>query len=87
MELLEALIEENAAARVVEIERRETGPATKGDFEGSVTGIWVELGESGLGIVSYNQKQYRTRPLGFTSIAAGQPVFLSYAAGVYYSNW
>jgi hypothetical protein len=87
MEMLEALLEENAAARVVEIERRETGPAIKGDFEGSVTGTWVKLNELGLGVVSYNQKEYITRPLGFMSIAAGQKIFLSYAAGVYYSSW
>jgi len=87
MEILEALLEENAAARVVEIERRESGSLVKGDFEGSVTGVWVELNELGLGVVSYNQKKYITRPLGFVSISAGQPIFLSYAAGVYYSSW
>lgn len=87
MELLEQLLEENTAARLVEIEKREAGTNVKGDFEGSVTGVWVRLDEYGLGVVAYNQKQYTTRPLGFTSIAAGQPVYLSYAAGVYYSHW
>lgn len=87
MALVDDLLEENAAARVVEIGRREAGPSIQGDFDGSVTGIWVKLDDLGLGVVSYKQKQYRTRTLGFTSVAAGQPVFLSYAGGVYYSNW
>lgn len=87
MTLIEDLFKENAAARIVEIQNREAGSGIKGDFDGSVTGSWVKLDESGLGIVSYNQKQYKTRPLGFTSIAAGHSVYLSYAAGTYYSTW
>ncbi len=87
MSLIDDLLDENIAARVVEIQRRETKPNVQGNFEGSVTGTWVKLDPYGLGIVSYNQKEYKTRPLGFTSIAAGQSVYLSYAGGIYYSSW
>jgi hypothetical protein len=87
MELLESLLETSAANRVADISARESGTPIKGDFEGSVTGTWVELNSYGLGIVAYNQKQYTTRRLGVTSIPAGRAVQLTFANGIYYSNW
>lgn len=83
-DLIQALFD---AKRFGEIEERENGPDVKGDFEGSVAGSWVKLGGNGAGIVSYNKKQYTTRPLGFTSIAPGKSVQLTHANGVYYSTW
>jgi hypothetical protein len=73
--------------RFGEIKEREEGPDVKGDFEGSVAASWVKLGTNGAGIVSYNKKEYTTRPTGFTSIAPGTSVMLTHANGVYYSNW
>jgi hypothetical protein len=87
MELLESLLEISTANRVAEISSRESGSPIKGDFEGSVTGTWVKLNDYGLGIVAYNQKQYVTRRLGITSIPAGRAVQLTFANGIYYSNW
>ena len=57
------------------------------DFKGSVTGYWVRLDESGAGVVSYNNKEYVTKPIGFVSIPSGLEVELSYANGVYYSKY
>ena len=47
----------------------------------------VKLANDGTGIVSYNDKQYRTKPLGLTSLTAGTEVELSFAKGVYYSKF
>ena len=52
-----------------------------------MTGSWVRLGDSGEGVVRYNNKEYVTKPLGFISIPRGQEVELSYANGVYYSKF
>ena len=87
MSLITSLLAISEADRLVELERRSTGRIVVGDFDGSVTGRWVMLADSGAGIVSYNNKEYVTKPLGFTSIQAGKEVELSYANGIYYSKW
>lgn len=87
MSLLETLTEIATAQRIAEISRREDGEVVKGDFKGSVTGAWKELDELGVGIVTYNKKDYYTKPLGFTAIKPGANVQLTFADGVYYSSW
>lgn len=87
MPLLDSVLTASNVARVSDLDRLERKEIIKGDFEGSVTGNWVELAQNGAGIVAYNGKQYTTKPLGFTSIEAGHAVELSYARGVYYSKW
>ena len=83
---LNDLLQLSTAERIAELERRDQ-PATTGDFVGSVNASWVRLDESGAGVVSYNDKEYYTKRIGFTSIPAGTDVELSYANGVYYSKW
>lgn len=73
--------------RVNELERRSKKNVINGDFEGSVTGSWVKLGENGEGIVSYNDKQYVTVPIGFVSLPKGTAVEVTFAKGVYYSKF
>ena len=75
------------ANRFADLERREASSVVTGDFEGSVSGFWVRLDETGAGIVSYNDKEYVTKRLGFTSIPAGTAVELSFGNGAYYSKW
>jgi len=87
MNLLNKLVDRSNAERLVQVERRERGFTIEGDFEGNVTGYWVRLGDSGSGIVSYNNKQYVTVPIGFTSLPGGTEVELSHANGVYYSKF
>ena len=87
MALIDDIQQIQAADRVADVERRFTQKGVKGDFEGSVTGYWVRLREDGAGVVSYNNKQYVTKPIGFTSLPSGQAVELSHANGVYYSSW
>lgn len=87
MPLLNDVQQIQAADRIAEVERRAKGQEIKGDFEGSVSGSWVRLREDGAGVVSYNNKQYVTKPIGFTSLPAGQAVQLSHANGVYFSSW
>ena len=70
MALLDDVLQIQAADRVADVERRSTQKGVKGDFEGSVTGYWVRLWEDGAGIVNYNNKQYVTKPIGFTSSLA-----------------
>jgi len=77
----------STANRFVDLEFRASDTSIAGDFVGSVTGNWVILGESGEGIVSYNDKQYVTKPIGINSIPAGTEVELSFANGVYYSKF
>lgn len=64
------------------------GTQLKGDFEGSVTGIWQRFDSStGGGVVSYQNKEYLTKPLGFTALKAGTPVELTHVNGIYYSKF
>ena len=71
------------------LDRIEAGgvDGVRGDFSGSVTGSWVRLEEDGTGVVRYNSKLYKTKRLGFTSIPSGTTVQLSFAGGIYYSQW
>ena len=87
MSILDSVISISNANRVADLDRLEQKETIKGDFEGSVTGSWVKLASNGAGIVKYNGKEYVTKPIGFTSIAAGHDIELSYAKGVYYSKW
>ena len=87
MDLLRQVKETSVANRLVELEFRASDVTIKGDFEGSVTGYWVRLGNRGEGVVSYNSKEYITQPIGFVSAPAGTEVELSYANGVYYSKF
>ena len=86
MALFELLALSNAN-RIEDLDRRERSQVVTGDFEGSVAGSWVRLDETGAGIVSYNNKEYVTKRLGFTSIPAGTAVELSFGNGIYYSKW
>ena len=87
MSLLALLQDMSAAQRLLDLERLQRLELIEGDFEGSVTGLWDKLDQSGSGIVLYNSKLYTTKTLGFTSIPKGTPVELTYAKGVYYSKW
>lgn len=87
MDILQAVIETMSANRLYDVERIQLNNAVKGDFVGSVTGQWIRLDESGGGLVSYRNKTYLTKPLGFTSITAGTNVELTFARGIYYSKW
>ena len=87
MSLLNSLLQRSMADRIVQLERIEKGGNIEGEFEGNVTGIWVKFAENGTGIVSYNKKEYATKPIGFTSLPAGAVVELSHANGVYYSKF
>jgi hypothetical protein len=85
--ILNTLLQVSTANRIVDLEFRASDTTIQGDFVGSVTGKWVRLGSRGEGIVSYNNKQYPTKPIGFVSIPAGAEVELSYANGIYYSKF
>lgn len=87
MALIDSLLQTNQANRIVDLERLESKQLVFGDFEGSVTGRWVELDNSGAGVVSYKNKKYKTKPIGFTSLRANTPVQLTHADGIYYSQW
>lgn len=75
------------ANRSLDLERLAKGSPVTGDFESSVTGHWVRLGERGEGIVSYNNKEYITKPIGFVSLPAGTEVEMTFASGIYYSKF
>lgn len=87
MDLLNQLVQQSNVDRMLQLERLEKGTVIEGDFEGSVTGYWVRLENNGAGIVSYSQKEYVTKPIGFTSLPAGSEVELSHANGIYYSKF
>ena len=87
MDLLNQLVQQSDVNRMLQLERLEKGVILEGDFEGSVTGYWVKLDLNGAGIVSYAQKEYVTKPIGFTSLPAGSEVELSHANGIYYSKF
>jgi len=85
--ILDRLLNVSTANRLVDLEFRASDTTIQGDFVGSVTGKWVKLGSRGEGVVSYNNKLYPTKPIGFVSIPAGTEVELSYANGIYYSKF
>lgn len=87
MALLNSVIAASTASRVADLDRLSKKQIVQGDFEGSVTGQWIRLDTTGAGIVSYNGKEYVTKPIGFTSIEKGHAVELSFARGIYYSKW
>mgnify|MGYP000158392908 CR=1 FL=1 len=87
MSLLSDLQQLSASERIIQLEKLDSDETIPGDFEGSVPASWVKLAEDGTGVVSYNNKQYRTRPLGLTSIPVGANVELTHANGVYYSKY
>jgi len=87
MALIDDLKEISIAERIADVERRDKGYLIEGDFEGSVTGYWVKLDESGAGIVTFNNKQYVTETIGFVSVPKGTAVELSFADGTYFSKY
>ena len=87
MELLDKTIQTSRTARVIELGRRAEGARPKGDFDGSVTGYWLELTDRGVGLVTYKGKEYKTKPIGFVSVARGTEVELTHANGTYYSKF
>lgn len=87
MNLLDQLTRLSDAERMIKMEFLDKGIVIQGDFEGSVTAYWNRLGTNGEGVVIYNQKEYVTKPIGFTSLPRGSEVELSHANGVYYSKF
>ena len=87
MTILNQLLELSTANRLVRTEELESGSDIAGDFQQNVTGQWLRLDGTGAGIVLYNQKEYVTVPLGFTSIPEGTKVEMSFANGTYYSKF
>lgn len=87
MTLLDELLQTSQAERLADLERLARDQVVTGDFDGSVTGKWVKLDDTGAGIVEYNSKQYTTKPIGFTSVPAGTAVEMTFANGIYYSKW
>ena len=87
MDLINQLRDISDAERIADVERRERGNIVEGDFEGSVTGHWVRLAESGAGIVKFNNKEYVTETIGFVSVPQGTAVELSFADGTYFSKY
>jgi hypothetical protein len=87
MALIDELKEISLAERIADVERRDKGYLIEGDFDGSVTGYWVRLDESGAGIVTFNNKQYVTKTIGFVSLPRGTGVELSFADGTYFSKY
>ena len=87
MSIFDDIMVNARADRLIELEQRQSGQGIRGDFVGSVTGIWVGLDDSASGLVSYKDRIYKTVRIGRTSIPAGTSVELSFANGTYYSNW
>ena len=87
LELITQLKAVSVAERIAAVEAREKGWQVKGDFEGSVTGSWVTLNESGAGVVKFNNKKYITQNIGFVSLPKGTAVELSFADGTYFSKY
>ena len=88
MSLLNELLDTSRRDRIDHLEERVVdGNQLKGDFEGSVTGIWKKFHETGGGLVSYKNKEYLTKVLGLTALRAGTPVELTHVNGVYYSKF
>jgi len=87
MSFLNDLIQVSNAERLAALEAKDTETIIPGDFEGSVTGVWVKFTDNGGGLVKYNNKEYMSKPIGIPSIPPGTEVELSHANGVYFSKF
>ncbi len=87
VDAVQRAMEMGVQQRAMEVERRAQGAEIKGDFEGSVTGVWMGRNKKGAAVVSYKNKNYVTVPLGLVSLPKGAQVELSYAKGIYYSKY
>lgn len=83
----QAAKEEHDALRLATLQERAENDVIKGDFDGSVTGYWKQIGTLGEGLVDYRGKTYVTKPIGFVSLPPGTEVELSFAQGTYYSKF
>lgn len=72
--------------QVMETQKRQ-GTVNAGDFDGAVQGKFLKWNTDGAVIVEFNNKQYKTKPLGFTAIPRGSTVELTYVSGIYCSKW
>ena len=89
MSLLDELMDTSRRDRIDHLEEYVVkGNQLKGDFEGSVTGIWQRFdAETGGGVVSYKNKEYLTKPIGFTALPAGTPIEMTHTNGIYYTKF
>ena len=87
MGLLNTVSAINAEKRGIQLTEYRGKPVVKGDFEGSVTGYWVKMDETGSGVVVYRDKEYVCEPIGFVSLPKGTPVELTFANGIYYAKF
>lgn len=87
MSIFDSVSRAAKAERVVALEDRSEGLQIKGDFEGSVTGVWQRLDQSGVGLVRYKGKDYKAKPIGFLSVAKGTAVELTYGNGIYFAKF
>lgn len=87
MDLLSDIMQVSRGNRVLNLENERQGGYISGDFEGSVTATWIKIGDFGEGIVSYRNKQYVTKSIGFVSLPRGTRVKLSHSNGIYYSSF
>ena len=85
--MMQSLIERSNENRIYDLERLAEGAPVTGDFKGNVTARWVTLGPSGEGKVTYNNKEYSTKPIGFVSVPKGTEVEMSFASGIYYTKF
>lgn len=85
--LLDTVLAINSEKRAMRLTQYRGKPVLKGDFEGSVTGYWVKMDNSGSGVASYQDKEYVCEPIGFVSIPKGTPVELTFANGIYYAKF
>jgi len=74
------------AERLVESQRPKN-VNDRGDFEGLVTATWLGLTSTGLGRVAYQDKEYKTVPLGVQALPSGSKVLVNFSRGIYYSTW
>ena len=87
MSIFTSVSETAKAERVIALETRADGLQIKGDFDGSVTGVWQRLDQSGVGVVKYKGKDYKAKPIGFLSVAKGTAVELTYGNGIYFAKF
>lgn len=87
MDLLSNSMQVSRSNRVLSLENQRRGSYISGDFEGSVTATWVKIDTFGEGIVSYRNKHYITKTIGFVSLPRGTRVKLSHSNGIYYSSF
>ena len=86
--LLQVVMDTSQAERILQIEERNKYKGQpRGDWDGTVTGIWQKFNSDGTGECLVNGRPYVVLPQSETSIPKGTNVQVVFSNGQYLASW